>query len=153
VRTAGRVGARVYGYDRYSIRAALFCVSSRLWKILFFARLPRAAAALGLMGFLDVLKVCVKRTQIKGREACIIRVEVPEGADPSVAYAEYVRKLEEKCRAKIGVIVPAGAPLQLFLALLKATAEVLGAAAVATAEGIRIVYADGELKPGELLRL
>jgi len=98
-----------------------------------------------------MVRVYIRGGKLKGQDACWIEVKASEDEDVDVAYAEYVKKLE-KCSAKIGILSEVKVPLSLFISLLRATAEVLGTAAVAVAEGILIVYTDGPFKPGEIIK-
>jgi len=98
-----------------------------------------------------MVRVYISRGKLRGLDACWIEVKASESEDEGAAYSEYVRKLRG-CRAKIGVLTVARVPWSLFIALLRATAEVLGTAAVAVAEGVLVVYSDGTFRPGEVLR-
>jgi len=100
-----------------------------------------------------MIKLNVSRTRLKGHEVCLISITVNGGTDPDLVYAEYVQKLEKKCNAKIGILASLDLPLHLFLALLRATAEVLGTAAVSLPKGVLVVFAspDGPFKPGDVL--
>jgi len=100
-----------------------------------------------------MLKVRVSRIKLRGRDACLISVNAPKDVDLDLAYAEYVQKLEGKCDAKIGVLASLDLPMHLFLTLLRATADVLGTAAVKLPKGIVVVFASpgGPFKPGDVL--
>jgi len=100
-----------------------------------------------------MLKVHISRIKLRGHDACLISVNTIKDVDVDLAYAEYVHKLEKKCNAKIGILASLDLPLHLFLSLLRATAEVLGTAAVALPKGVFVVFAppDGPFKPGDVL--
>jgi len=98
-----------------------------------------------------MVRVHIARGKLKGYDVCWISVTMPKEVDVDVAYAEYVKQLD-KCNARIGILTTLDIPLHIFLTLLRATAEVLGNAAIALSGGIRIVYSDGLFKPGELLK-
>jgi len=107
----------------------------------------------GFTRTLDMLKVHVSRIKLKGHDACLISVNAPKDVDLDLAYAEYVQKLEDKCNAKIGVLTSLDLPTHLFVTLLRATADVLGTAAVSLPEGIVIVFAEpgGPFAAGDFL--
>jgi len=100
-----------------------------------------------------MIKVRVHKTKLGVHEACLISVNAPKDVDLDLAYAEYVQKLEGKCDAKIGVLTSLDLPTHLFVTLLRATADVLGTAAVSLPEGIIVVFAEpgGPFAAGEVL--
>ena len=100
-----------------------------------------------------MVRLHVSRTRLKDHEACLISITVNGGIDPDLAYAEYVQKLKKRCDAKIGIFTSLDLPLHLFLALLRATAEVLGTAAVTLPKGVLVVFAspDVPFKPGKVV--
>jgi len=102
-----------------------------------------------------MIKVRVSRIKLKGHDACLISVDVNkrDSVDLDLAYAEYVQKLESACDAKVGVLTSLGLPTHLFVTLLRATADVLGTAAVSLPEGIIVVFAEpgGPFAPGDVL--
>lgn len=102
-----------------------------------------------------MLKLRVNKTRLKGHEACLISVDVDkrDNIDLDLAYAEYVQKLEDRCDAKVGVLTSLDLPIHLFVTLLRATADVLGTAAVSLPEGVVVVFAEpgGPFAAGDFL--